>query len=141
LSSFWQLLGELGKMTDYTLLAGETYSPSLNKYQGERINKVFRFVADHFHENIQLRQVASLVHMTETSFSRFFRAITGETFIDYLNNFRISHACRLLAGNKEKVINQVAAECGYRSSTHFNHMFQLRKKCSPSDFRRRTTLQ
>jgi AraC-like DNA-binding protein len=140
LSSFWLLLDELGKMMDYTLLAGDTYSPPLNKYHGERINKVFRFVADNFHENIQLCQVARLVYMTETSFSRFFRAITGETFIDYLNNFRISQACRLLVSNKEKDINQVAAECGYRSSTHFNHMFQLRKKCSPSDFRRRATL-
>ena len=140
LSSFWLLLDELGRIADYSLLAGDTYSPSLNKYHGERINKVFRFVADHFHENIQLCQVARLVHMTETSFSRFFRAITGETFIDYLNNFRISQACRLLVSNKEKDINQVAAECGYRSSTHFNRMFQLRKKCSPSDFRRRTTL-
>jgi len=138
LSSFWQLLDELGSTADYSLLAGETYSPPLHKYQGERINKVFRFVADHFHENIQLRQVARLVHMTETSFSRFFRAITGETFIDYLNNFRISHACRLLAAGREKDVNQVAAECGYRSSTHFNRMFQLRKKCSPSEFRKRT---
>jgi AraC-like DNA-binding protein len=137
LSSFWLILDELFKMADYALLTGDTYSPSLNKYNGERINKVFKFVAEHFHENVQLSQVADLVHMTETSFSRFFRTITGETFIDYLNNFRISHACRLLAGNKGKDINQVAAECGYRSSTHFNRMFQSRKKCSPSEFRKR----
>jgi len=138
LSSFWQILDELGKIDNYTLLAGDTYSPPVHKYHGERINKVFRFVAAHFQDNIQLSQVAGLVHMTETSFSRFFSTITGETFIEYLNNYRISHACRLLAGSREKGISQVAAECGYRSSTHFNRMFQLRKKCSPSEFRKRT---
>lgn len=140
LGSFWLLLDELSKTADFKLLAGETYSPPLHRYQGERINKVFGFVAAHFHENIQLRQVADLVHMTETSFSRFFSSITGETFIDYLNNYRISHSCRLLAGNKEKEISQVAAECGFRSSTHFNRMFQLKKKCSPSEFRKRTAM-
>lgn len=140
LSSFWLLLDKLGKTADFSLLAGDTYSPPHHKYHGERINKIFRFVAAHFHENIQLSQVAAQVHMTDTSFSRFFRTITGETFIDYLNNFRISHACRMLATDKHKDINQVAAECGYRSSTHFNRMFLLRKKCPPSEFRRRAAI-
>jgi AraC-like DNA-binding protein len=136
LTAFWLTLNELATGGKFTLLASQGYVPSLNKYNVERINKVFEYVSSHFYETIKLSDIASLVHMTETSFSRFFKQITGEPFIDYLNNTRISHACVLLAGQMDKSISEIMAESGFRSSTHFNRMFLQKKGCTPGYFRK-----
>jgi AraC-like DNA-binding protein len=136
LTRFWLILNDLSKSANYRLLASVNYVPSLNKYNIERINIVFTYVSGHFAENIPLNEVAYIIHMTQTSFCRFFKLITGETFTEYLNNFRISRACAMLTAQQDKSILQVALDSGYRSSTHFNRMFHTKKGCSPSGFRK-----
>lgn len=136
LSGFWLVLNELCRSSSFKLLSTSGYIPSLNKFQGERINTVFRYVAENFAEDIKLRQVAEKIHMTETSFSRFFKTITGETFTEYLTNIRIAHACSLLAEHRDKSVLQVAFESGFKSSTHFNRVFLQSKKCTPGEFRK-----
>jgi AraC-like DNA-binding protein len=136
LTRFWMILDELSRVGEYSFLASEGYAPSLNKFNGERINKVFKFVSDHFHEEIKLQQLANLTHMTETSFSRFFKMMTGEPFMDYLNSYRISRACSLLAEKNEKSVLEIASESGFKSSTHFNRMFLFKKGLTPTCYRR-----
>lgn len=136
LTRFWLILDDLSKSANYRLLASANYVPSLNKYNVERINTVFTYVSTHFAENIPLQKVADIVHMTLTSFCRFFKLITGETFTEYLNNFRISQACIMLTAQPDKSVLQVAVDSGFRSSTHFNRMFFIKKGCSPSGFRK-----
>jgi AraC-like DNA-binding protein len=140
LTQFWLILDDLSKSINYRLLASINYVPSLNKYNVERINTVFTYVSGHFAENIPLQKAADIVHMTLTSFCRFFKLITGETFTEYLNNFRISRACVMLTAQQDKSILQVAFNSGFRSSTHFNRMFQAKKGCSPSGFRKQHIL-
>jgi AraC-like DNA-binding protein len=136
LTRFWHILDDLSKLTNYRLLASANYVPSLNMYNVERINTVFTYVSTHLAENIPLQKTADIVHMTQTSFCRFFKLITGETFTEYLNNFRISRACFMLTEQQDKSILQVAFDSGFRSSTHFNRMFHEIKGCSPSGFRK-----
>jgi AraC-like DNA-binding protein len=140
LTRFWLILDDLSKSVNYRLLASGNYVPSLNKYNVERINTIFIYVSVHFAENIPLQKAADIVHMTQTSFCRFFKLITGETFTEYLNNFRISRACVMLAAQQDKSILQVAFDSGFRSSTHFNRMFHTIKGCSPTDFRKQHIL-
>lgn len=136
LTRFWLILDKLSRADENSFLASEGYAPSLNKFNGERINKVFKFVSEHFAEEIKLRQLANLTHMTETSFSRFFKTISGESFMDYLNSYKISKACALLAEKKEMSILEIAYKAGFKSSTHFNRMFLDKKGCTPTNFRR-----
>lgn len=140
LTRFWLILDDLSQSTNYRLLASANYVPSLNKYNVERINTVFTYVSAHFAEDIPLQKVADIVHMTLTSFCRFFKLITGETFTEYLNNFRISRACVMLTSQPDKSVLQVAFDSGFRSSTHFNRMFHTKKGCSPSGFRKQHIL-
>ena len=140
LTRFWLILDDLSKSTNYRLLASGNYIPSLNKYNVERINTVFTYVSGHFAENIPLKKVADIVHMTQTSFCRFFKMITGETFTEYLNNFRVSRACIMLTTQQNRSILQVVFDAGFRSSTHFNRMFHTKKGCSPSGFRKQYIL-
>lgn len=136
LTDFWTLLDFLANTAEYTLLSSVGYSPSLNKLNQERVSRVFEYIIRNLSGEIRLKQAAGLLYMTETSFSRFFRKTTGMTFNGYVNEVRLSHACRLLTGHSEMSVSSIAWESGFRSSTHFNRMFFAAKGCSPTAFRK-----
>jgi transcriptional regulator GlxA family with amidase domain len=49
-----------------------------------------------FQQEIHLEQVASLVNMSESAFSRYFKHRTRETFSHILTEIRIEYACKML---------------------------------------------
>lgn len=136
LTGFWTLIDFLGNSDNFILLSSLGYSPSLKKQSQERIDKVFQFLNQHLAGDVRLKDAADLVCMTETSFSRFFRKNTGMTFNGYLNELRLSLACRILIDHPEKSISEAGWESGFRSSTHFNRMFLSGRGISPSSFRK-----
>jgi len=138
---FWSLLDFLSKESEYRLLSSLSCSPSLNKYTPQRIDRVFKYLDKHYADVVKLRDVADLVHMTETSFSRFFKRNIGMSFIDYLNELRIAAACKLLTSQPDKNMADIAWEAGFKSSTHFNRMFYAKKGCNPGDFRKQFLLK
>jgi AraC-like DNA-binding protein len=73
--------------------------------------------------------------MAEPSFCRFFKKNTGKTFIEFLNEFRITHACKLLA-ESDFSITDICYECGYNNFSHFNSYFKKITGKSPSEYRK-----
>lgn len=137
LTEFWILLDKLAGSADFTYLTDSAYTPSLNKLNPARIDKIFHFLNQHYTEEVSLKKVAELVHLTETSFSRFFKRNIGLTFNEYLNNLRVAAACRLLKEEPEKTIAETAWESGFASSTHFNRMFKSKTGFSPSAYKQK----
>jgi AraC-like DNA-binding protein len=72
--------------------------------------------------------------MTEVALSRFFKARTGKTFVDTLNEVRLGHASRLLIDTTQS-ITEVAYKCGFNNMSNFNRLFKKKKVCTPKEFR------
>ncbi len=87
-------------------------------------------------ETISLRQAARSVHMSVPSFTRFFRRMTGTSFIDHLNEWRIRQACAMLRTTDDRVLD-VAVRCGFHNLSHFNRQFRRRRGMSPVAWRKR----
>jgi len=117
-----------------TLSDDVTYNTELIYNDSERVEKVVAFINENFSRTIRLAEAAELVEMAETAFSRFFKAKTGITFVDYLNDIRIGHASRLLIDTISPIA-EIAQECGFTSLTNFNRIFKKRKGLVPKDFR------
>ena len=117
-----------------TLSDGVTYNTELIYNDSQRVEKVVDFINEHFGRTIRLAEAADLVEMAETAFSRFFKAKTGITFVDYLNDIRIGHASRLLIDTTSPIA-EIAQDCGFTSLTNFNRIFKKRKGLVPKDFR------
>jgi AraC-like DNA-binding protein len=129
------VLHDLSLSPDSRTLSDEvTYNTELIYNDSQRVEKVVDFINEHFSRTIRLAEAAELVDMAETAFSRFFKAKTGITFVDYLNDIRIGHASRLLIDTKGPVA-EIAQECGFTSLTNFNRIFKKRKGLVPKDFR------
>lgn len=103
-------------------------------YNSRRIDTVMHYLNQHFQNDITLTEVAGLVAMSEVSFSRFFKARTGKTFIDTLNEIRLGNASRMLIDTTHSV-NEIAYKCGFNNISNFNRIFKKKKDCTPKEFR------
>jgi AraC-like DNA-binding protein len=101
----------------------------------ERIKKVLQFIDESFASRIQIKDLTSLITMSEGHFCRFFKAIVRKTPMEYINTVRINQAAKLLSHSDRKVID-IAMEVGFENPSYFIKLFKLHKKCTPSDFRK-----
>lgn len=115
-------------------LSSEYFNAIKGEETENRINKVCQYIQQHAAEDITLEQVAELIHLSRSAFSKFFKRATGKTFSDYVNDIRIGKACYLLT-ESDKAINEIAYETGFDSLTYFNRVFLKKKHITPRQFR------
>ena len=100
----------------------------------DRLIDVLKFIKEHLHEPISLRNAADIACMTEQSFCRFFKKRTKKTFSEFLSDMRISLAREMLLQTNKK-ISDIAYLCGYSSSSHFCKVFKDHCGISPLRFK------
>ncbi|GGD06159.1 AraC family transcriptional regulator [Hyunsoonleella pacifica] len=133
--SVFDLLFKLTEAEGYKLLASPGYLPQLTRKDHGLVNKVFNHIETHFKDKITLQEMADMACLTKPSFCRLFKQKTGKTFFDFLNEYRINHAKRLLLDNTNESINTVAIHSGFPTIQHFNKKFkELNKGLTPSQF-------
>ena len=93
-----------------------------------------QYINQNFDKVITLADVSKLANMSEAAFSRFFRAKTGMTFIDSLNEIRLGHASRLLIDTTQSVA-EIAYNSGFNNISNFNRIFKKKKGTTPKEFR------
>jgi AraC-like DNA-binding protein len=116
-------------------LSSEYFNAIKGEETENRINKVCQYIQQHAAEDITLEQVAELIHLSRSAFSKFFKRATGKTFSDYVNDIRIGKACYLLT-ESDKAINEIAYETGFDSLTYFNRVFLRKKGVTPGKFKK-----
>ncbi len=115
-------------------IASQWYTPPRDDQMNARIDIVCRYLVNHFTEPIQQAEVADLIGFSPAAFSRFFKRTTGKTFVSYLNELRIGHACRLLSDSRIS-ITTVGFNSGYLNLSNFNRTFRRFKGVSPRQYR------
>jgi len=135
LCRFLKILEELAVTQDYRILNAGKYYLQTQIEDNERINIIFNYVKDHFREAITLEEVADLAHMKVPSFCRYFKKITNKTFTRFVNEYRITHALKLLA-EQPLSITEVCFESGFNNFSYFNKTFKEYIQKSPSQYRK-----
>jgi AraC-like DNA-binding protein len=106
-----------------------------NERDSDRLNRVFEFVMQEFRREIRIAEVADLVHMSETAFSRYFRQRTRKTFSEFLSEIRLGHASKLLLEDKLSVA-EICYESGFNNLSNFNRQFRAFYQTSPLGFKK-----
>jgi AraC-like DNA-binding protein len=130
----FSILHDLSVSRNMHTLSDASFSNVTLSYNSRRIDKAFEYMNLNYHKNVTLNEVAKLVNMGTVSFSRFFKARTGITFIDSLLELRLGHASRLLIDTTQSVA-EVAYNCGFNNISNFNRLFKKKKGCTPKEFR------
>jgi AraC-like DNA-binding protein len=100
-----------------------------------RIDKIFQYTIDNFTEPISLADVAGTAGMSIPAFCSYFKKSTKKTYIDFLNEIRIGHACKLLIDTQKSVL-EICYESGFNTLANFNKQFLKMKKLTPTGYRR-----
>ena len=114
-------------------LSSSIFVNSIDAGQNHRMNQIYKYVMEHFRDQISVDQIASEIYMTTTSFCRFFKKRTNKSFIQYVNDIRIGYACKLLLQENYN-ISQIAYESGFDNLSNFNKHFKKIKNITPSRF-------
>ncbi len=117
-------------------LASSAFKQQIKPQDLVRISRVLAHVEAAYHQEISLNEVAKLVALSPTSFSRWFSAATGKPFIQFLTDVRLAHAYLALT-ETGKSVTEIAFDCGFNSVSHFIHRFHEVRHMSPREFRRR----
>jgi AraC-like DNA-binding protein len=103
--------------------------------QQERMHRIHQFVEMNFQKPIDTQQIAEEVNLTLPAFCRYFKKATKLTYTDFVNQYRVQYAKKLLI--QDKNVTETCFECGFESLSYFNRIFKKFAGESPSEFRKR----
>lgn len=101
----------------------------------EHLAPLFAFLENHFGEPVSVTTAAEIVNMSESHFMRFFKQVTGQSFINYLNHFRVARAEHLLT-TTDLSISEVSHAVGFCDQSYFGLVFRRFAKVTPAQYRR-----
>jgi transcriptional regulator GlxA family with amidase domain len=93
------------------------------------------WLREHFPDKDALRRVVERSGVPERTLKRRFKAATGSTLIDYLQNLRVEQAKRLLEAGKLPV-DEISFVAGYDDPSFFRRLFKRRTGLNPGAYRR-----
>ena len=101
----------------------------------ERIKAMLSCIHDHYPEELSTKRIAASASVSESECLRCFHTTIGTTPIQYLKQYRIQQAAKLLLESQEKVAD-IAAGCGFQDMSYFTKSFREEKGCTPTQYRK-----
>ncbi len=132
--ALFYILYELSKFDDAHELATSTFAKVEVNSDSRRVQKVKDYINMHINDELRLEQLAELVGMVPTAFSRYFKLRTGKNFSEYIVDIRLGLAARRLVDTTDS-ISEICWSCGFNTLSNFNRLFRKRKGCNPTEFR------
>ena len=93
------------------------------------------WLGKHFREADAIKQVVELSKIPERTLKRRFKAATGSTLIEHLQNLRVEEAKRLLESGQVPV-DEISVEVSYEDPSFFRRLFKRCTGLTPSQYRR-----
>ena len=100
-----------------------------------RIEKMLHYINANYNRPIPLSELARLLHMAPTSFSRFFKKSVGITFVEYMNNVRLHFAMEDILYTNHSV-SWIANTHGFTNASAFCRMFKALYGVPPLAYRK-----
>ncbi len=129
-----EMLDEMAGSKEMTSIASPGFHQTTNAHSSDRIGWVVAFIEENLSQPIYVPTLAQKAGLSESAFSRLFKQNTGSTIPHYINELRISRACRLLA-ETDQTVGEIADTCGYPNRAHFQRQFQQLEGRSPLAYR------
>ena len=101
----------------------------------DKLKSVIKYVEMNYSEPMTLSDMARICNFSESYFMKFFKNTMDESFIQYLNDYRLTMAARLLLLSEESVLN-IASQVGFENLSYFNRCFKKRYAMTPSQYRK-----
>lgn len=109
-------------------------SGNQNSKQFDKIRTAILYLEMHFRENIKLKDLAEQVHLNPNYFSELYKKVTGQTYIEKLNQLRANYASVLLQNGFS--VSDACFSSGFGSLSNFLSAFKTIYGISPNEYKK-----
>lgn len=102
----------------------------------EKMKLILKYIENYYMDKITIEDIAREAALSKSHFMKYFKQTMGTSFIDYLNEYRLTMASRLLVSSESSVLD-IASECGFENLSYFNRTFKRRFSCTPREYRKK----
>lgn len=129
------ILEILADTKEYHYISSKAYDDTFDQHEADRLNKVYEYVFKNFKRKISLEDLAGLLYLTPTSFSRYFTMKNNKSFSRFISEIRVKHACKMLV-ETDAPISQICYECGFNTLSNFNKQFKEIMLKKPTQYKK-----
>lgn len=109
------------------------YAKRFKRIEYETIERSIQYITEHISEALSLAEVAGFASYSPIHFHNCFKAATGKTLREYVENLRIKKAIELLSATS-LTLTEIAARCGFSSQSYFSYVFKKKMNMTPRDY-------
>lgn len=129
MSAYYQVLYLLVKTYRITEAAEKDIRDSRHL---DTLSRITSYMREHYREDLKLNDVAEVFGYSPAYLSRMFQKYAKINFKAYLQEIRLTYACRELM-NTDHTISRVALDNGFCSSRAFASEYRKKYGCLPSE--------
>ena len=126
-----------GKLYEFFYILSNRCRNKKNPRNAKSLDKmkiILKFVENSYMHKITVAEIADRVDFSESHFMRYFKENMGISFIEYLRDYRLTMAARLLLVSDETVLS-IAEEVGFDNLSYFNRAFKKKYGVTPREYR------
>ncbi|AJA48343.1 Two-component response regulator [Clostridium pasteurianum DSM 525 = ATCC 6013] len=103
-------------------------------YINKTLEPAIKYIQENYREEIGLEKMACITNLSVYYFSRLFKREMGVNFINYVNNFKMQKAKKMLKDTDLPIVD-IAADLGYYECGYFTKVFKKIIGITPSKYR------
>lgn len=101
----------------------------------DKLKKLLLHVRYHYGEHISVKTAADICGYSCSHFMKIFKNMTGQSFTEYLIDFRLNAAANALSLTTDRIID-IAYDCGFENLSYFSRSFYAKFRATPSEYRK-----
>lgn len=113
---------------------GKEYTNENNAEYRAALEEWMKSEKPYLNADFRLQDLREILPMNRTYLSHFLRTEFGCNFYQYVTQYRVEEAKRLLRENPEMKMQDISDQCGFSSLTMFGRVFARETGISPSDW-------
>jgi len=109
------------------------YSKRFKNIEYDTIEKSIKYITEHISEDLSLATVSSFTSYSPIHFHNYFKAATGKTLHEYIEDLRIKKSVELLS-TTSLTLTEIALQCGFSSQSYFSYVFKKKMNMTPRNY-------
>ncbi|MFT4205160.1 MAG: AraC family transcriptional regulator [Chitinophagaceae bacterium] len=131
-----EMLNLIAVSKEYTTVSATEVSYKGDAEDVRRLDKIYAYTLANFKEEITLSEIAAVAHLSETSFCRYFKSTTRNTYFDFLIQVRVNFACQMIVEDKYSIA-AICYECGFNNVSNFYRHFKKVMGMTPAEYKKK----
>lgn len=109
------------------------YYMKLDYTENQYVSKAIEEIKNHYAEKLSIEGISEKLEVSASYLSRKFKEVTGQTFLDFLNKYRVQQAVAML-NTRQYRISEISEANGFSDYKHFCAVFKKYTLQSPTKF-------